>query len=471
MEAQIPDNATLEQLQKIKAEAEAKRQALEELAKVEAARKALEALKTPPKPTDAELAAAAKSAKEVAEAQLAIANAQKSLDALQDPAKGAAADQAAAVKAAKDLADAQTAASTAQKAQSEAALAAAKAKMGEIPASGYSGAVELGIGSGTAEAMLLGADAVNSVSAQMALRIKEDLKVGATLLLFPSASVPDFQALTAYNAQFNAIQAAVVLAQQTTSDKPEANAGVKLESVGTLGLSLDAINKVLAFAKTDYKFVGIDVASSDVMLVSALSRRLTKHGFKVEVPATFKAGLQSISNAVIAKSMQVYQWSAEAKRRIKLYEAAIVEMDKQLKAKPDDQALKDALQKIRESLLTWKGVSDAIDGWTKQLTGADDKGNVALAVVIRQAAIQQGLDAGAAMVVVQLHKVAGSAYTKKNIWSSLGANPFFVMGGAVAGYVALDGQSGQVLSSMLAPWHGGYHSVSSVEAEVNRENR
>ena len=115
----------------------------------------------------------------------------------------------------------------------------------------------------------------------------------------------------------------------------------------------------------------------------------------------------------------------------------------------------------------WTIVSDAIDAWSKTATTADDKGNVPLATVLRQAAIRQKLDSGAAFMVVQVYQAAGTAYTKKNIASSLWGNPFFIMGGAVAGYSLFDGKSGRVISSALVPLHGGYLSVDEVESLVN----
>lgn len=66
-----------------------------------------------------------------------------------------------------------------------------------------------------------------------------------------------------------------------------------------------------------------------------------------------------------------------------------------------------------------------------------------------------------------MHKVAGTTYTKKNICSSLGKNPFFVMDGGVASFSLFDGKSGKVLGSALTPVHGGYFSVDEVHSVVN----
>lgn len=427
--AQIPDNATNDELKKLKEDADARRAAYEALKQADDAKRAFETG--------------------------------------QDAAKQALADQSAAAKAAKDVADAQTAAANAQKAQVEAELAAVKAKIGEIPPSGYSGAVDLGTNAGNAEATLLGAAAVNQVAMKFAERIKADRASRSVLLLSTPGTLPDFQLLMTFNAQLDAVRAAVIAARESTKKQVEdvSKAGVQLESIAALGLGLDAVNKLLAFAKGDYKFIGIDVASNDAMLLSALAQQLKAGGaVSVEIPAVYFPDAFAASNAVLKKITDIYQWSTEAKRHARTFEAAQTAIEKQLAGKADDEELKNRLAEAKRALGTWKSVSDTIDGWVKQITVADDKGNVVLASILRQSALKQKLDGGAALLVVQLHKVAGTGYTKKSFVSSLfGINPFFVMGGAVAGYVALDGKSGQAFSSMLLPMHGGYHSVSDVQ--------
>jgi hypothetical protein len=397
-------------------------------------------------------------------AQLEAELAKRAYDAVLDPSKQAEAAQSASIKLAKDVAEAQTATANAQKAQSEAELAALKKRFGDFAGSGISGTAELTGLAGTAEATLLGSVAVNRIAAQFAIALSK--LTANTLVLTTPTTVPDFQTLTAFETQFLAISAAVSAARQSTSDKPTDNAGVKTESVAAIGLGLEAVGKILSFAKTDYKFVNLEVASTDAMLLRALAGLLK--GKVVEIPAFYLADAISASSQVLSRAGEINKWSVEAKRRIKFFEAAQAEFEKQLAAAPADQSLKDGLQKAKLALATWKAVSESVDAWSKQLTTADDKGNSPIATIARQSAIKWKLDADGVLVIVELHKVAGTGYTKKNLWSSLGANPFFVMGGAVASYVALDGKTGRVLDAQMLPVHGGYHSVSDIPAEVNR---
>ena len=421
-----------------------------------------------PPPTTADL----KKQKEDAEAQrdafkaqLEAELARRAYEAALDPAKQTEAAQVAAVKTAKDTADAQTATANAQKAQSEAELAALKKRFGDFQGSGIGGAAEVTGSAGSAEATLLGSVAVNRIATHFADSLKSS-KLPSDFVFVTSTTVPDFQALTAFEVQFLAIKTAIDTAKLITSVKPEENAAMQTESVATIGLGLDAVSKILSFAKTDYKFVNFELSSTDSMLMRALAGMLS--GVKtVQIPAVYVADVTAATNQVMTRAGEINKGAVEAKGRIKFYEAAQVEFEKRLVATPNDPTLKEGLQKAKTSLATWKAVSEAVDAWSKQLTAADDKGNSLIATVARQSAIRRKLDAGAAMVIIELHKVAGTGYTKKNLWSSLGANPFFVMGGAVASYVVLDGVTGTVLDAQLQPFHGGYYSISDVRGAVN----
>lgn len=398
-------------------------------------------------------------------AQLEAELAKRAYEAALDPSKQAEAAQAAAIKAAKDTADAQTAKANAEKARSEAELAAFRTRLGDFQPSGINGTAELTGNAGTTEAMLVGTVAVNRIAAQFAARLNA-LTAKGFFVFTTAKTVPDFQVLTAFETQFLAISAAISAARQSTSEKPSDNAGLRTESVAAIGMGLEAVSKILSFAKTDYKFVNLEVSSTDAMLLSALVGLLKNKS--VEIPALYVADAISESNQVLSRAGEINKWSVEAKGRIKFYAAAQAEFEKQLATTPNDQSLKDGLQKAKSALATWNAVSESIDAWSKQLTTADNNGNTPIATIIRHSAIKRKLDADGVLVIVELHKVGGTAYTKKNLWSSLGtAIPFFVMGGAVASYVAFEGKTGKVLDAQMLPLHGGYSSVSDIPEIVN----
>jgi hypothetical protein len=369
-------------------------------------------------------------------------------------------DDSSSVKVAKDLADSLTAVANAQKAQSEAELAALKSKIGDFAGSGGSGAVEMSSGAGSAEAMLLGASALQRVAAQFAASIaKAD---PADIVLCASGNVPDFGALLAYQAQFLGLGELFRSATETAPPSAFQQAGVQAESLAAVGLGLDAVSKLLSFAKTDYKFAGIDLTSSDSMLVQALAGLLKLKGRRVFVPALYQPGALAGENPMLANATLATTWSQQARAYRQRYLAAQQSLETQVAAAPGDVALKARLDQAKSGVATWQLACDAIDPWLKQVSSADDKGNPPLATVLRQSEIRDRLNAGAMLLIVQLHKIAGSAYTKKNLWSSLGGTPFYVMGGVVAGYLALDGKTGATIDSRMLPLHGGYCSVNDV---------
>lgn len=221
------------------------------------------------------------------------------------------------------------------------------------------------------------------------------------------------------------------------------------------------------------------------MLLAALAGEL-RATIPTQVPAMYQPAAPASAASALDAIAEPFNWAQQATERKQRHEEAQPGLESQIadklkikadeKARPEDRAKADTdarelqarLQKVKGAVALWKALAERLDAWTGKLGTADDKGNVPLSNVVRQAALRAELDAGAALVVVQLHKVAGTGYTKKNLWSSLWANPFFVMGGAVASMTAFDGKTGEVFSSTLQPWHGGYHSVLDIAAAVNQ---
>jgi hypothetical protein len=443
----IPSNATLEELKKIKDQAVARKEAIEALTQE--------------------------------------ANAAKALASAQDTTKSPTADQVAAAKAAKDLADARKAQADAEKASSEAASAAAKAKYGDFTASAYTGTAELGTNAGNAEALLLAAVAVRAIAKEFATAIGKSQPAVTNALLFTSSTVPDFQALIVFNAQHEGVKAAQKATTENTKDAPRSD--TLGQSVASVGLGLEALNKVLSYFKTDYKFQGIEVATTDGMLLAALAGELRalNPAIRARAPAMYQAKPDKTDQQALDEIRSAFDIGDLAAQRTRQHASAQVQLETALatqqkikddatKPKPErDKAeaeaarLQKEIAKAKEAAAQWKALADRVDAWALKLATPDDKGQVPLANVVRQGALRGQLDAGAALVIVQLHKAAGTGYTKKNILSSLGANPFFVMGGAVATMTAFEGRSGDVLTSSLVPVHGGYHSVSNVQAIVN----
>lgn len=399
------------------------------------------------------------------EALKGAAEAKRQYQTALDGAANALNDESAVAKTAKDVADAKKAAADAQKSQSDAELAALKAKFGDFSAAPFTGAADVtSAGAGAAEGHLLASKAVNELAATLAQPINA-LEATEIILCTPT-TIPEFQALLEFKAQLLGIEHAVKNANAIAPVAPKPAFGP--QGVAAVGLGLEAVSKLLSFAKTDFKFMGIEVSLTDAALVQSLAGKLTDK--KVFIPVQYQPQAFDSANAILDDVTKATELSQEALRGRNEFAAEQQQLEKQLAAAPNAPGLKDKVDKAKAAAVMWKATSDTIEAWLKKLSTADDKGSTQLASVLRQSMIRKQLDEGAALVVVQLHKISGSAYTKKNLWSSLGANPFYVMGGAVGGYIAYAGDDGHVLSSGTAQFHGGYRSVSSVEVLVNSAN-
>lgn len=370
-----------------------------------------------------------------------------------------AADQ---LKAQKDLAELQKSVFEAQKAQYEAQLAAVKAKFGDLQASGTTGTADLSTGAGTAEGLLLGTKTVNQIADAFVCDILLK-KEPAKFVLSTTSAVPDFQLLTAFEAQHTAMAVAVKKAETSTGSEEKA-----VTESPALAAALPFVSNLLSYAKTDYKFIGFDITTSDAMLLRAIAGKLVAKGRAVNIPAVYYLPQASESSlSLLSQIGDLDTWSLKAKKLLGLYGDQKKQIEKDLARTPNDETLKKKSEQLQLNTATWQAIADAIDAWSKKLITADDKGTSAIATIVRQGAIKQPLDAGAGLLVVELHKVSATGYSKKNLWSSLGANPFFVMGGAVASYVLVNGKTGEVMSAQLLPLSGEYLSVSDVEQRVN----
>ncbi len=353
---------------------------------------------------------------------------------------------------AKTVAESQTAAYKAEEAKANARKASLSAKYGGIPESGYSGEAKIGSGAGSSEATLLSAVTINQIGKAFADKIIAIVDVPCTLLLYTEGTKPDFQSLEQFNAQYEGF---AMLMENLT--RPGKQVGTR--SLVATGLGLDAVNKLLSFAKTNYEFFDLEVKSDDIMLLNALADHLViedneadppmvstrAKNVKVIMPRMYMAGNTITSSEILRKIYTVTDWS------------------KELKALMGEHQAKGELEALTK-------LSATMDAWvTAQLT-VDDKGRSPLDTVIEQQKIRAVIESeNTCVVIVKIHDASGTAYTKKNLFSTiLWGNPFHVMGGAVASYSMFNGTTGHVVSSMLLPVHGGYYSVSDLKEYIKQ---
>lgn len=312
-------------------------------------------------------------------------------------------------------------------------------KINLLLTAGYEGKVDVDEGAGRADGMLLGALAVNTIAARFAESIKASLvplkeKNLDALVLFSTENVPKFQSVDVFNAQYGYFRE-----WYGRLSKPSLPEKFSFEGAVATGAAL------LRYAKTDYAFYDIKINSDNQMLISSVSSKLRilypfsdEHGIfnKIEILAPeiyYVPDAKDVEN-INQKIKDLKEWNEKAKKK-----------------------------KEKE----WKEFSKSLDVWLKSLFAGDSK---KLSEVIFWSSMRERLsNANSYIIVVELYEIAGTAYTKKNLWSTLGANPFKVMGAAMASYTMYEAKSGKVVSSMLLPVHGGYYSISELREYVEEQ--
>ena len=413
------------------------------------------------------------------DAKKQLLDARKALEAAEappDPTKKAMDDKLAAGKAAKDLADAEKAAADARKAQADAALAAFKAKVGEVPASGYTGDVTLKDKAGIIEAALLAAKAVKT-AAQRIVDALPQQPAKKIVVLYSAAEIPNFQALIVFRAQIALVKKGFADAQAVDSTAPEPLA-FKAEFVppaAAAGLALDSVNKLLGLFRTDYTVQGVDLTLEDSVLVHALAGLIAGSGknLDVQLPAVYSPGALSdagygILNDLITLSLLKAGAQDKANRHDKLAARFTEDAGKEADAAKKADLLNQA-KTHKAAADAWKVAIGLYDSFFSKLTTVDDKGVVALANVIREGVVADVLLKDNLLLLVKLQKFGGAYYTKKNMWTFFGGMPFFHMGGVVASFVLLDGKAGTVQKSGVVPVHGGFVKASDLPQHVNED--
>ncbi len=426
-----------------------------------------------------------KKMKEEAEAEKAALDAQRELlEARQklaeaqtptEPDTAARKQKIEDAKATKELAEAEKAVSDAAKAAAEADLAALKSKFGTVPDSGYSGSVTAGAGTGNAEAMLLAARAVKIAASQIAKTVAPEV-MGKTVLVYAAPSVPTFDALLAYRAQTGflkkAFEDAAAMSSSADTSAP-APAGVKTGEAPLLaaaGLGLEAVNKLFGFFRSDYSIGGVTLTVDDSLLVAAVSEEL-RAAATVQIPHVYQPGVLSDPvGEVLAnlKELALIKSAAPAKAehhlQLSKVFSGLAEKETDATKKADLTA---GYKKHSEAEGALKGAGALFDAFFGKLTSADEKANVPIARVLREAALADVLTGGGYLLVVKLQSAAGSYYSVKNMWTFFGGMPIRHMGSVVASFTLFDGATGAVKASGAVPVHGGFVKPKKVQEVAN----
>lgn len=302
-----------------------------------------------------------------------------------------------------------------------------KEQIGTVEPSEYSGATTLKTNAGKTEVLMLGATAINRIARQFGEQLKKDLPPNSTVLLYPYSQLPDFTELETFQSLVTMIE------QQRVRDKTTGPISPEI-----VGAALNAANNLLSFFKTDYEFGNfqLNTKKQDMMMLHAISNAL------------FCSNKSERTSDMAVMIPQDYL-PADVE--------SIAEVSRDL-------------QKLQEWAQEHTSKDNPVNKLIEQLTTrAENEPGTPMHRIARQLTQQKLLEKeGTFLVGVHVYELSGSYYTKKNIISSIFTTPFKVTGAAVASYAAWNGQDKTIASSMLLPWHEGYHAVSEIQEHVNR---
>lgn len=393
------------------------------------------------------------------EAQKQLLEAQRALEEAQRAGSAPTPDELTAVQTAKELADARRALAEARRAQSDAELAAFKASLGEVPASGLSGTVQEQ-GAGGLEAALLAMTAVREASGTIGARIRALLPNESRVLAMAAGDVPTFQHMMAYDSEVALIHSVLEDAVAAADTTQPIRAGAPV--LGAAGFLLDATSKLLSFFRTDYTVQGIALTLEDAVAVHEVAGNLAEasHGkaLLVSVPAIYDpSALTSRAQFFIDDVKKLSGLRAKGDAHVARLEARIAA----------DKARGRRASEEHELLVDLKGAVALMDSWYARLRAPDNQGTATLVQVIKEKAIGASLDGGY-LLVVKVQKSGGGVMTKKNLWTFFGEMPLYHMGGAAVSYSLIDGTTGFVRSSGVVPVHGGFVKSKALRRTLAR---
>jgi hypothetical protein len=244
------------------------------------------------------------------------------------------------------------------------------------------------------------------------------------------------------------------------------------ESVASVGVALDAVTKLLGFFKSDFEVRGSEVAADHALLAKVVAGELLKIRENFEPIVFLKATFNPTAVAAVGTLFKMNLDSlnfqrAKAASALTERELDVAELQSEVSKITGETANdKENRRRLSEQQRSHQGAIDklkvamtAYDTLVGKLASPDSS----VAALIREYEVWSALnDPSSLMLIVKMDKAGGSNYVEKNLWTSFGAMPFKVMGGAIASYTLYQGSTGAVLASGVVPVHGGFQKVNEV---------
>jgi hypothetical protein len=348
-------------------------------------------------------------------------------------------------------------------------LAAAQTAIGTLTGSSIEGTVTVKADAGKGEATLLAALGVIRAADKLVKAITYAVN-DKHIVVMQGAESSQFGTYRQFLLQQGALEKAFEYAHKE-ADRLSLEGGnlegSVLESVPiltTAGVALDAAAKLGSYFLSNYEIGGVGLTPDTDQLVGAVIDRLLQKAASVEFPARRVPQPSEFSELI--KTLTDLTTDAETKatdlsKRSQRTKDAAVKKD----ATNKENLLAAAVNYEQAAILLRKAISKA-EEFISGVTVADSKGVLVITKIAQEKALCDALNAGALALYLDVRAVAGGYYTKKNLWTFLGAMPFYVMGGIVVTYYLVD-QNGMLKASGLIPVHSGYSRVSDVPGLIN----
>lgn len=412
--------------------------------------------------------AAARKETELAQAQKALLDAKRALEPVTtapDPAKTKRDAALADAGVAKAQAEAEKALADTRKAQADAELAAFKARFGEVPSSGITGAVEMKEKAGQIESWLLASRAVAEAAIRMRAQVASVGDGEKTVFVFAAADFPTFDALLTFTARRTLLHQ---MLEKSLGGLPvlQEESGEAVPILGAAGLALQAVNNLLSFVRTDFSVTGVEVTIEDSALVAALTSQKIGQFRDRRVLSVFRAAALNEPSSVVAQLTELSALHERVGLTAEQHKSAAATLTARAATQSDAERKKQLTAEAETHRAAEQRLTAAAGSFTTFMTTMSTPESATtkppLATVLYEAAVQRALTGHAAMIV-KIHKAGGTIVTKKNLWSLFGGLPVHYTGGAAATYMLLDGTNGTVLASGLVPVYGGFVRADRVQ--------
>lgn len=324
--------------------------------------------------------------------------------------------------------------------------------VGEAPTKGK---VEFAGNSEVMEGTLLSAHAIARAGKAIADLIQAS-PAGQSLVI--ATSVPDFTSWRSFKDSHTLLTQQHERRLGGMSAKYRCEVTYKLTGMGApeAAIALAAASQLLSWFKSDYSVRGaraIEATDGTDLLAAAVAGELAAH--RTVYLADFYAGAASKESPEVLSQLQ------EAIAEEQQYRLNVSVCEEEMKK---EGLSKDAKAGFDTTKKLWEASAAAHGKWLAWVLDSA-KGP---SLYERAAAFEHihGAMQTSSVVYLKVVSAVASAHTKSNMWTGLGAMPFYAAGGAIARFAVVDGKSGSVQAAGAQIIHGGFKSAGEVERQL-----